>query len=110
MESELSELSPYQSILFGGSTVQNLTPTYIDLQMAYLKAWRKRKAEMDQLLHSDSDNDHESHTSVTDRSNSHDNQAGSASSFEINSATDSLTADESDFDTDVEYVSSDSEK
>lgn len=81
--------------------------------MAYLKAWHKRKAEIDQLLHFDSDKDHESQTSVTDWSTSglHDNQVGSASSFEsINSATDSLSTDESDFDSDVEFVSSDSEK
>ncbi len=68
---------------------------------------------MDLLLHSDTDDDHESQRSVTDRSacGLHNNQADTTSSFEsIHSATDSLTTDESDFDTDVEYVSSDSEK
>lgn len=82
------------------------------LQMAYLKAWRKRKAEMDQFLHSDSDDDHESQRSVKDRSicGLH-NQADSANSFEcIYSATESSTTDESDFDTDEENASSDSEK
>lgn len=67
---------------------------------------------MDLFLHSDTDDDHECQRSVTDRSacGLH-NQADTTSSIEnINSATDSLTTDESDFDTDVEYVSSDSEK
>ncbi len=102
----------YQNILFEGSTVQNLTQDQTVLQMAYLKVWRKRKAEMDLLLHSDTDDDHESQRSVTNRSacGLH-NQADTTSSLEsINSATDSLTTDESDFDTDVENVSSDSEK
>ncbi len=54
----------YQNILFEGSTVQNLTPDQTVLQMAYLKVWRKRKAEMDLLLHSDTDDDHESQRSV----------------------------------------------
>ncbi len=103
----------YQNILFEGSTVQNLTQDQNVLQMAYLKVWRKRKAEMDLLLHSDTDDDHESQRSVTNRSacGLHNNQADTTSNLEsINSATDSLTTDESDFDTDVEYVSSDSEK
>ncbi len=103
----------YQNILFEGRTVQNLTQDQTVLQMAYLKVWRKRKAEMDLLLHSDTDDDHESQRSVTNRSacRLHNNQADTTSNLEsINSATDSLTTDESDFDTDVEYVSSDSEK
>ncbi len=65
---------------------------------------------MDLLLHSDTD---ESQRSVTNRSacGIHNNQADTTSNLEsINSATDSLTTDESDFDTDVEYVSSNSEK
>lgn len=77
--------------------------------MAYLKAWRKRKAEMDLLLQSDTDDDHASQSSVTVRSTGGlHNQADTTSIESINSATNS--SDQSDFDTDVEYVSSDSEK
>lgn len=85
----------------------------LSLQMSYLRAWRKRKREMELLLH-DSDNEdllventHCEHDNLADSSTGGDNTPRAQSDSNSDSSPGPLNW--SDFDTDDEYWSSESE-